>query len=313
MTQYHPLVSIGLPVYNGANFVGEMIESILAQTFTDFELIVTDNASTDNTGDIVKAFAKKDPRVRYYLNEKNVGAAGNYNRCYEHGVGKYFKWCAHDDRISANYLEACVTRLEANPDLAMVYGSKIEFNDKGEIPLAEGADNYPDLSDDPGARYFFQVAKLKAPCSAIFGVFRRSLLEKSTLHRPYYSSDRALLAEIAISGNFEVAEEAVYYCRMHESRSVNIADRVERSQWISGTSNRFTSAEHINLTRHLYEIAGRHKDVVSPWKLRWQLFKFMANPRQIGRYAFDLFGFVLPKATFWIKSKINSKKQHSNV
>ncbi len=86
-----PLVSIGIPVYNGGKYLEETLDSILNQTFTDFEVIVSDNASTDNTREIVEAYAAKDPRVRYYRNAENIGAAPNYNRTFELSRGKYFR------------------------------------------------------------------------------------------------------------------------------------------------------------------------------------------------------------------------------
>ena len=313
MTEKNPKISIGIPVYNGANYLGEMIDSILAQTFSDFELIITDNASTDETAEVVNSYAKDDPRIRYFLNEKNIGAAGNYNRCFEHGRGEYFKWCAHDDQLSPNYLEACLKLLEADPNLVMAYGTKVEIDNKGNELPQDFDREFVNYTDSPSDRFYFQTALLKAPCAAIFGLFRRSALEISSLHRPYYSSDRALLAEVAILGNYAVSDEAVYYCRMHETRSVNIADIMERSKWISGTSNRFTSAEHINLARHLFEITGRHKNVSSAWKLRLKLFRFMAHPRQVSRYILDVVGIFMPRVVFWIKSRSAHFKNSSNA
>src|SRR5665648_303497 len=96
VNQNVPLVSIGLPVYNGADFVRQSIDSLLSQTFTDFELIICDNASTDNTEQICQAYAAKDPRVHYYRNPRNLGAPGNYNRTVKLSKGKFFKWAAAD-------------------------------------------------------------------------------------------------------------------------------------------------------------------------------------------------------------------------
>ena len=92
-----PLVSVGLFVYNGERFIEEALNSILNQTFTDFELIISDNASTDRTGEIARAYAKRDERIRYYRSEKNMGAGWNVRRVYELATGKYFKQAAVDD------------------------------------------------------------------------------------------------------------------------------------------------------------------------------------------------------------------------
>ena len=313
MTNSIPAISLGLPVYNGAEYLAAMIESIQAQTFTDFELIITDNASTDDTADIARAYAKKDPRIHYHLNERNVGAAGNYNRCFELGRGKYFKWCAHDDLLSPNFLEACYKALEERDDIVMAFGAKVDIDGSdNEIP-SDNPDQPVDFSDNPSERYYFQIAKLIAPNSPIFGLFRRDVLEKTALHLPYYSSDRGLLAEVAIMGNFLLVPEAVHYCRQHDTRSVNIGDQVERSIWISGTSSRKISAEHINLTKHLYDMTGQHRDVVSPGKLRWQLLKFAVKPRQIAKYGIDIIGLILPQASVWLKSTARSFRRRSRA
>src|SRR5690242_6344650 len=99
-----PKVSIGLPVYNGERFLAEAIDSVLAQTFTDFELIISDNASTDRTPEICKAYAEKDSRIRYYRNEENQGASWNFNRVFELSRGMCFQWLAHDDYIAPGFL-----------------------------------------------------------------------------------------------------------------------------------------------------------------------------------------------------------------
>ena len=103
-TADRPRVSIGLPVYNGENFLEFALDSILGQTFQDFELIISDNASTDATESICRRYAAKDSRIRYYRNPNNQGAAQNYNRVFALARGEYFKWAAHDDVCKPNYL-----------------------------------------------------------------------------------------------------------------------------------------------------------------------------------------------------------------
>ena len=92
-----PRVSIGLPVYNGQEFLEETLHSILNQTFNDFELIICDNASTDRTAEICRSFAKRDRRIRYYRNEINLGAAKNFNGVFFLARGEYLKWSDNDD------------------------------------------------------------------------------------------------------------------------------------------------------------------------------------------------------------------------
>src|SRR6267142_5432239 len=92
-----PKVSVGLPVYNGEKYLPNTLKRLLEQDFEDFELIVSDNASTDGTPEICRMFAEQDPRVHYVRNEANIGLAANHNRTFELSRGELFKWAAHDD------------------------------------------------------------------------------------------------------------------------------------------------------------------------------------------------------------------------
>ena len=104
MSENEPRVSIGMPVYNGEKYLEEAIQSILAQTYSDFELVISDNASTDKTQEICLEYAARDSRVRYHRNEKNLGAAPNYNRTFELSTGQYFKWADYDDLLAEEFL-----------------------------------------------------------------------------------------------------------------------------------------------------------------------------------------------------------------
>src|ERR671915_430558 len=95
-----PLVSIGLPVYNGANYLRKAVETILEQSYESLELIISDNASTDDTADICRDLSARDARIRVSRNAQNVGAARNYNIVFNAARGKYFKWAAHDDVLA---------------------------------------------------------------------------------------------------------------------------------------------------------------------------------------------------------------------
>ena len=108
MTQNKPRVSIGLPIYNGENLVIETLDSFLSQTFSDFEVIISDNGSIDRTQQICEDYAAKDGRIKYYRNLKNLGVAPNLNRVFELSSGEYFKWADHDDLLAPDFLLRCV-------------------------------------------------------------------------------------------------------------------------------------------------------------------------------------------------------------
>lgn len=284
-----------MPVYNGSNFIRDALDSILAQTFTDFELIVCDNASEDDTREIVQQYAAKDSRIELIRNPRNIGASANYNLGFKHGRGEYLKWCAHDDTLSPNYLEACIRVIDDDPDVALAFGTTLGITGKNEIVRPVG-DETPSLDSDDPAKRFQQAIELSGTCFPIFGVFRRANLQRSTLHRPYYGSDRAVLAEAAIMGKFVRVEEAVFYNREHEQRSINIDDKVQRSLWQTGKKSRGAAAEHLQLARHLFEIASRHRDITSPWPLRATLLRRSLYPIQLARYGLELAYMVSPAA-----------------
>ena len=119
-----PRVSIGLPVYNGEAHIEEAISSILAQSYRDFELVISDNGSKDKTQQICSEYAKRDRRIFYYRFEKNIGAARNFNRVFDLSSGEFFKWAASDDVIAPEYLSKCLSVLEQNPSVVLVHSKR---------------------------------------------------------------------------------------------------------------------------------------------------------------------------------------------
>jgi glycosyltransferase involved in cell wall biosynthesis len=106
-----PKVSIGMPVYNGEQYVRRALDSLLAQTFSDFELIISDNASTDRTYDICKQYVLNDSRIILYKQTKNIGPHGNFRFVLEKSQGEYFFWAAHDDWWDVEFIQAGISAL----------------------------------------------------------------------------------------------------------------------------------------------------------------------------------------------------------
>ncbi|WP_066774718.1 glycosyltransferase family 2 protein [Croceicoccus mobilis] len=298
-------VILAMPVYNGANYVAQAIESILAQTHRDFRLIVTDNASTDATPDIVGEFAARDERVTLVRNPVNLGASRNYNLGYDLSDGEYLKWCAHDDILGPTALETCIAALDDDPTLAVAFPRTISIGTNGEILPDMGHDT-PSLMDADPVRRFADMLDTSGTCYPIFGLMRRSMLSRTMLHQSYYGSDRALLAEMAVRGRIRRIEQSVIYNREHEVRSINIDDKLERSRWQSGKSGRFAAAEHIQLLTHLLRIASRSKDAASPMALRREVLKRSTTKKQLGRYALEIAAMISPRLARSLKSMFRS-------
>jgi glycosyltransferase involved in cell wall biosynthesis len=214
-----PRVSIGLPVYNGEKFLGKAIESILAQTFQDFELIISDNASTDRTEEISRSYATRSQRIRYVRNMENIGAAMNFNQVFHLSSSEYFKWAAHDDLHEPDFLRKCVQALDRDPTVLLAYTRAVTIYGKGGVTREWGAGK--DLgSDVPHKRFREAFAPRKDPLPLpIFGVIRANVLGKTRLFGRFPASDLVLLAELALYGSFCELPEVLFLQRNHEQRA----------------------------------------------------------------------------------------------
>lgn len=212
-----PLVSVGLPVYNGENYISYAIESVLAQTFADFELVISDNCSTDSTEQICRRYASMDSRVRYFRNAENIGASGNFRRVFELSRGRYFKWTGHDDISAPELLEKLTCVLENNSDIILCYSRTTRIDAAGN-PTTNGYSDGLDLrEDDPvdRLRHFYNRFKKNTYCEPAFGLVRREVLEKTTLIGNYVAADEIMLAELALRGKFFEVEDSLFYRRIH--------------------------------------------------------------------------------------------------
>jgi len=214
-----PLLSVGLFVYNGERFLEETIHSILNQTFTDFELIISDNASTDRTGEIAGAYAKRDDRIRYYRSDKNMGAGWNIRRVYELATGKYFKQAAADDMLEPDLLRQCVEILESDPDCVVAYARTKEVDENGTF-IQNYVTSIKTDSSDPVARFREMLMTGGHKCYPIFGVMRMSALRQLPPQGSYVNADGVLLARMSLLGRFCEIPEHLFISRRHSGQSM---------------------------------------------------------------------------------------------
>jgi glycosyltransferase involved in cell wall biosynthesis len=213
-----PTVSIGLPVYNGARYLQEALDSILAQTYADFELVVGDNGSTDGTQEICVAAAASDERVRFLPSDENRGAAWNYNRVFHATSGRYFRWAAHDDLLAPTYLERLAETLDASPpDVVLAQTETTVIDEQGER-LRDHDDAFDASQADPARRIASLVRHL-VMSNVFFGLMRREALARTRLHGAYPSADYVLIAELALLGRFTIVPERLFYRRVHPGMS----------------------------------------------------------------------------------------------
>jgi glycosyltransferase involved in cell wall biosynthesis len=216
--QSTPLLSVGLFVYNGERFLEETLDSILNQTFADFELIISDNASTDRTGEISQAYARRDGRIRYYRGEKNMGAGWNIRRVYELATGKYFKWAAADDILEPEFLRRCVEALESDAGCVVAYARTKEVDENGAFIKNYVAPMKAE-SNDPVARFREMLLNYHM-CYQIFGVMRMSALRQLPPQGSYVNSDGVLLAQMSLLGRFYEVPEHLFVSRHHSKQSM---------------------------------------------------------------------------------------------
>lgn len=223
-----PTVSIGMPVYNGDNFLADALDSILNQTFTDFEVIISDNGSTDGTQAICERYAAKDTRISYVRHEANVGAARNFNHTFSLAKGRYFKWAAHDDLMAPSFLGHLVDILDENPTVVLAYTRALLINDDGEVVglLDDKLDKRQSRASDR-IRNFAPGA-----CNPVFGLIRSEALTKTSLIGPYPSSDMILLWQLLLLGEFHEYSEVLFLRRSHAKSSVRAnPDFASRMRW----------------------------------------------------------------------------------
>jgi len=217
MTAPHtPRLCIGLPVYNGDNYLAQTIESLLGQTFAAFRLVISDNASTDGTEAICRAYAGRDTRIDYRRAAENRGAAWNFNHLCALADTEYFKWAAHDDLHAPTFLERCIAALDAQPRAIACYPDAYVIDEHGTIVTAyRGARA---AAAQPWARFNI-VARKPGLCHMTFGVFRVAALRRTQLHGAYPGSDLVLLAELALRGEIVEVDEPLFLLRDHPQRA----------------------------------------------------------------------------------------------
>jgi glycosyltransferase involved in cell wall biosynthesis len=248
-------IIIGMPVYNGERFLGQAIESILAQTFRDFEIFISDNASTDGTEQICRSFAHHDPRVHYVRQSRNIGAIGNFNAVTRLGRAEYFKWAAHDDLLAPTFLEQCVQALDQDAGLVLASPGTQLIDEQG-APLPYSAErggmidsngvcwpvmpeaNGDLVSPDP-ARRFEAVILHTNLCVEIFGLIRWSALADVPPQGAFLGSDKVMIAELALRGRFWMGKEPLFLRRCHDEQFSAQIMRVDsgdlRAEWFSGS------------------------------------------------------------------------------
>jgi hypothetical protein len=209
-----PRVTIGVPVYNAARYLPVALDALCAQDYPDLEIVISDNASTDETWEICQRYAVADPRIRLWRNQRNLGGHANFGKLVELASGELFKWAAYDDICRPGFVSACVAALDAAGPRAVLAYPKTVLIDEAGAAIGPYADKL-DLRDPRAWRRLSGLANNISLCHAHFGVFRLDALRRTGLIRPFLSSDYTLMAEVAAIGQIHEVPEQLFLRRVH--------------------------------------------------------------------------------------------------
>jgi glycosyltransferase involved in cell wall biosynthesis len=240
-----------MPVYNGQEYVAETIESLLAQTYADFELLISDNASTDATESICRAYSERDRRIRYHRQECNRGANWNYNHVFALATGQYFKWAAYDDLCAPTFVERCLEVLQRRPDILWCFSRHSHIDPKGRLlPDNGGCDlSYIDgpRNGRPGPtpwtraspqawQRFTGVLLGGSSTLDICGLVRTDVMRQTGLMRPYYGSEKVFVAELCLHGRYAEVPETLFFVRVHPAGSGALPTAAQQAAFINPSS-----------------------------------------------------------------------------
>jgi glycosyltransferase involved in cell wall biosynthesis len=242
-----PRLSIGLPVYNGENYLAESITALLGQSYENFELIISDNASTDSTADICRRFEKQDSRIRYIRQQRNIGLSPNHNFVLQQSRGEFFKWAAADDLYGRDLLLRCVEALDELPDVVLAHSYMAAIDGDGNVTQSY---EYPALATDSphaperfrsivfgssglferksdGGRSFVRIDNrgILRACDE-YGVIRTDVMRQVAPLGSFHHSDRIVVCELALHGRFHITPDWLYFRRDHPDRVYNANTKV---------------------------------------------------------------------------------------
>jgi glycosyltransferase involved in cell wall biosynthesis len=211
MNDRHRL-TIGLPVYNGEDFLADALESLLGQTYEDFELVISDNASTDNTAEICKKYAEQDSRIRYIRQPFNIGLARNERFVIRQATGELFKLTAHDDLYARDLLKRCVETLDAHPEAVVAHCWEARIDQQSTVVEAM---TYKVAASQPRAPERFRSMLFDGWDDYTYGVMRTEVLLRTHLCGSHHMADRSINVELSLYGAFCLVPDWLFFRREH--------------------------------------------------------------------------------------------------
>ena len=273
MTEHIPLVSIGMPVYNGERYLAEAIESLLAQDYQNMEIIICDNASIDTTPQICQQFQQQDSRIQYLQNKTNIGASNNFNRTFNMARGEFFMWAAYDDLWDQTYIRKCVQKLKQHPEAIMCVTEFEMIDEEGKI-IGNGNEAIETINLSFSERlhqFFLNVGWIG---SIVYGLYRVEYLKRTRLFLEEYGPDVILGLEMYLLGDVVKVDERLFSYR-------HFRDKTHYDQIASISSNpdkqrNITQASHTQLIKNMYQVLKEYKVPQQLYKI-FLMFSFFSK------------------------------------
>jgi glycosyltransferase involved in cell wall biosynthesis len=206
------MVSIGVPVYNGAAYLGHALATIRSQTYPNIEIVISDNASTDGTEALCRALAAEDPRIRYERLPRNRGLVPNHRNVLAMATGEYFMFAPYDDYFAPTYIERCVELLEREPQHAYVVAKTVLVDAEGE---RIGVEVPRQRLDDPSPSVRFWDVLIVQGGINFYGLARRAMWNAVGAYVAVPRGERIIIAELALNGTLGVLAADLYFRRIH--------------------------------------------------------------------------------------------------
>ena len=223
--QQRPRLTLGLPTYNGERFLAEALDALLAQTYTDFELIISDNASSDGTQQIAERYAADDARIRYVRHPVNRGSSFNHNFVIQQARGDFFKWVSDDDLYAPELLERCMDALDSRPEISLAHAWTAFLDDRGNLTHRL---DYTLTTDVPDPAVRLRSLLHTQGGDDIYGIIRMSVLRQVAPFGSYHMADRPFVVELALHGPFHNVPAHLYFRRDHAARASRVGRYIRR-------------------------------------------------------------------------------------
>jgi glycosyltransferase involved in cell wall biosynthesis len=199
-------VSIGIPVFNGAKTLAKTIEAVINQDYTNLEIIISDNCSTDETQSIAEEYQKKDSRIKYIRQDKNYGMTSNFSKVFGYTTGDFFMWAAHDDQHDTTFISKCLPLLLSDPEAGLCV-PRTQGYFRGEVAWVSSMKSFTNIES---RSELYNETLRHFPACGMYGLYRSSKVAKTQLWRNFTGADLVFVQDLTLHGNIVICEDILF-------------------------------------------------------------------------------------------------------